>query len=135
MGYKSLNFNYKKNLNILKISQVLPYILLLYIAYLFIFNYLTPRYVFCDVNQITDIFKFIYCGDFEDYQLSIENIEILFSEMYTYQARPFLIVIVNFIYSFFSFTTFSNFEKIIYSYIIFNFILIIFQLYLVVNYF
>ena len=135
MGYKSLNFNYKKNLNILKISQVLPYILLLYIAYLFIFNYLTPRYVFCDVNQITDIFKFIYCGDFEDYQLSIENIELLFSEMYTYQARPFLIVIVNFIYSFFSFISFSNFEKIIYSYIIFNFILIIFQLYLVVNYF
>ena len=135
MRYKSLNFNYKNNLNILKISQVLPYILLLYIVYLFIFNYVTPKYVFCDVNQITDIFKFIYCGDFEDYQLSIENIEILFSEMYTYQARPFLIVIVNFIYSFFSFTTFSNFEKIIYSYIIFNFILIIFQLYLVVNYF
>ena len=135
MRYKSLNFNYKNNLNILKISQVLPYILLLYIVYLFIFNYVTPKYVFCDVNQITDIFKFIYCGDFEDYQLTIENIELLFSEMYTYQARPFLIVIVNFIYSFFSFTTFSNFEKIIYSYIIFNFILIIFQLYLVINYF
>ncbi len=135
VDYKLLNLRFKKNQNIQQLKQVIPYVLLLYISYFFIFNYLTPKYVFCDVNQITEYFKFIYCGDFEDYQLSIENIEILFSEMYTYQARPFLIVVVNFIYSLFSFTTFSNYEKIIYSYLIFNFLLIIFQLHLVINYF
>ena len=135
MKYNSFKFKFKNNQKFQKLIQVLPYVFLLYISYFFIFNYLTPKYVFCDVNQITEFFKFIYCGDFEDYQLTIENLEFLFSEMYTYQARPFLIVLVNFIYSFFKFTTFSNFEKIIYSYLIFNFTLVIFQLYLVINYF
>ena len=45
--------------------------------------------------------------DFEDCQLTIENLEFLFSEMYTYQTRPFLIVLVNFIYSFLNFLHFQ----------------------------
>jgi len=135
MKKKLLIFNSEKNLITKKLVESLPYVLLIYISYFFVFNFLTPQYIFCDVTQISDFFKFIYCGDFEDYQLTIENLEFLFSEMYTYQARPFLIVIVNFIHSFFKFTTFSNYEKIIYSYLIFNFTLVIFQLHLVINYF
>ena len=62
MKYNSFNFKFKNNQ---KFQKLIKYYLMFFFYIFLIFLFLiilAYKYVFCDVNQITEFFKFIYCG-------------------------------------------------------------------------
>ena len=113
---------YFKNLKTFILEAV--FLLLLYIGYILIFQVLTPSYYFCQIIKFFKIMEFVYCGDFSDYSESISNLNVLFSQNYTYQSRPFLMIITSIFYNFLSLFELNLIDKTILSYLIFNYLLL-----------
>lgn len=113
-------FPHLKNIKVFILE--IAFLLLIYIGYILIFQVLTPSYYFCQILKFLKYMEFVYCGDFSDYSESISNLNVLFSQNYTYQSRPLLMMITSIFYNFFSIFELNLIDKTILSYLTFNYL-------------